>query len=314
MSRNNERETIPIVHPNSDTQSECLPTPSQISDSATALNDDHPVDDMAEKNLPSLPPQPKHSVKVATPVKKKVVVKPKLPTRTAPKLPLRKNASKSPTGAMAEGSQKITPVRESDDRHTEKVQHQQPPAREETVQELIRITPAALTAALACDEPLPAQNTVTPPKVHEVSKSREPKVLHVPSVVVGSVQKSETREIENQLAMDTSLTTNVDTTSREEKSPEQTHPELKVKATGSVTTFSTTTQPIIKVDEPPLVHTPHGDFDPESIDTICAQIYERKQQNGCSKFPLCLCNQTPCAKKSLTSSLRLKKSSHHEML
>ena len=38
----------------------------------------------------------------------------------------------------------------------------------------------------------------------------------------------------------------------------------------------------------------------DSIDIICKDIYERKLSEGqCNKFPLCLCKQTPCARKRL---------------
>mmetsp|Transcript_12422 Transcript_12422/g.26431 ORF Transcript_12422/g.26431 Transcript_12422/m.26431 type:complete len:231 (-) Transcript_12422:340-1032(-) len=38
-------------------------------------------------------------------------------------------------------------------------------------------------------------------------------------------------------------------------------------------------------------------FNADSIDTICNEIYERKQKGGCPRFPLCTCEQNPCVRK-----------------
>jgi len=41
-------------------------------------------------------------------------------------------------------------------------------------------------------------------------------------------------------------------------------------------------------------------FSADSIDTICNEIYERKLKSGCKRFPLCICEKTPCAREGLT--------------
>jgi len=43
----------------------------------------------------------------------------------------------------------------------------------------------------------------------------------------------------------------------------------------------------------------HQMFSTDSIDTICNKIYERKKSAGCKRFPLCLCEKTPCAREGL---------------
>mmetsp|Transcript_16174 Transcript_16174/g.34190 ORF Transcript_16174/g.34190 Transcript_16174/m.34190 type:complete len:220 (-) Transcript_16174:60-719(-) len=44
----------------------------------------------------------------------------------------------------------------------------------------------------------------------------------------------------------------------------------------------------------------HEEFNSaDSIDAICNEIYERKLKSGCKRFPLCLCEKTPCVRDGL---------------
>jgi hypothetical protein len=313
-----QMETLPgaIAPPNNQ-----LDTTSAAAAAASSSDtqEDNNADVVAKK-LPSLPPPPKSPSPLKdVPAKKKMVVKPKLPSRLTRVV------------EMSECSQQELPParKENEEKEQEQLQEQQqpppPPVREEKNEE----TPLEqeqkkreqrripLPTAFANDDtsmydeplPVPGLNTVTPP-----TKSRDAKVLlHLPNAASVDTEQSneEARDIGKQRGMRNSM--NVD--ARANGTPQQKPEELLMKAAGSISTFSKQSSLSLKVDHgPPVVHTPADSFDPESIDTICAEIYERKQQNGCTKFPLCLCNQTPCVKKSLTSSLRLKKSSYQEML
>lgn len=377
-----KKSTLPIIHSNNHTkntqQTEALPAPpsssstnNNKSDTTTSANKDgDKASSDSKKLLPSLPPPPKHTVKTKSttttspkafsPVKKKTVVKPKLPIRTTTlKLPLRSNAvtqtttaattAIAATGEMSESSstqELLSLEREEEEEEKNEQFHVEEQEVEEEQQELPspvmeveeeneiggvqeEQTDDANDTSMY-DEPLPGLNTVTPP-----TKSREPKVLHVSNAeveregLVGTEPSSETREVGEQLAMSNSM--NVDTRAEEkprkpEEQPTSPRQELQLQqqqqqnktmgmGSGVAATFSKQSPPpaVQANNVPPIVHRP-DEFDPESIDTICAEIYERKRQNGCAKFPLCLCNQTPCAKKSLTSSLRLKNTSVQEML
>jgi len=328
---------VPVIH-SKNTQMETLP--------GAGKSDTPGADDNAEKGdtkLPSLPPPPKHggksksssSLKASSPpAKKKVVVKPKLPTRTGHKLPSQVAVAPSlppshAIGAMSQGAARD----ESNKLNAEKVLQEElmlqqqklleeqqkllgeekkdeAPA-EEQKQEQSSSVPTADDDDDDDDmyeEPLPTGiNTITPP----TKNNREPEVLNVRNPEVESDQQREAREL---LAMSNTMNVDARLSQSREELPHQ-YEALQSKAAGSVASFSNKSPSTAKVsvDGPPVVHKPN-DFDPESIDTICAEIYERKQQNGCTKFPLCLCNQTPCAKKSLTSSLRIKKASYQKSL
>mmetsp|Transcript_20684 Transcript_20684/g.32366 ORF Transcript_20684/g.32366 Transcript_20684/m.32366 type:complete len:353 (+) Transcript_20684:468-1526(+) len=309
---------VPVIHNKSNTQMETLPVGPGNSDPPAAAEDN------AESNgvmkLPSLPPvhktvskskSPPSLKRSSPPAKKKVVTKPKLPTRTGHKLPVRATEAET----TSEGNQEGLPsVREENVAEKVQQEQEQPEGegkneshaqeQEKTVQSKSMPT-ADDDDDDMYEEPLPGINTITPP-----TKNREPAVVQDRTAEAVSDPQKEAREL---LAMSNSM--NVDARSRME--PPQQYESLKSKAAGTVTSFSNKSPSIAKVSVegggPPVVHKPN-DFDPESIDTICAEIYERKQQNGCTKFPLCLCNQTPCAKKSLTSSLRIKKASYHGSL
>jgi len=300
-----QNRKVPVIHNKSNTQMETLPASSGNSDTAGA--------DKGGNNLPSLPPPPKFNKDSSPPAKKKVVVKPKLPTRTGHKLPLRT------TGAVSGGSQEELPSGK-EERETaaqpsagEEEKKDEAPAQEP---KQVQRTSMPSDDDDMYEEPLPGLNTITPPTKTPPTKNREPTLVHARNSEVNSDQQREAREL---LAMSNSM--NVDARLQQQQSqtrlkPSEQYEALKQKAGGSVSSFSNKSPSTAKVSAdggPPVVHKPN-DFDPESIDTICAEIYERKQQNGCTKFPLCLCNQTPCANKSLTSSLRIKKASYQSSL
>lgn len=308
---------VPVIHSNSNTQMETLPAGSGNPDTSAEDN----AQGTGGAKLPPLPPLNKHVSKSKSspsslkgsspPAKKKVVAKPKLPTRTGHKLPVRASE------ATSEGSEESLPsVRE--DNVAGKVQQEQDQAEGEGKDDQEQKEDLQRRSMPTADdddddmyeEPLPGLNTITPP-----TKNRSPVAGQVLTAEDISDQEKEARDL---LAMSNSM--NVDARLQHQAqsrtdSPQQ-YESLKTKAAGSVSSFSNKSPSTAKVSVeggPPVVHKPN-DFDPESIDTICAEIYERKQQNGCTKFPLCLCNQTPCAKKSLTSSLRIKKASYHKSL
>lgn len=285
---------------------ETLPAGSGNVDTSAA-------EDTGGMKMPPLPPvklggktkaSPTSLKGSSPPAKKKVVTKPKLPTRTGNKLPVRASE------ASTEGSEESLPsLRE--EKGAGKVQGEQDQAEGEGTddqeqKEHLQRRGMPIAADDEDDdmyeEPLPGLNTITPP-----TKNRSPVAGQVHNAEDVSDQQKEARDL---LAMSNSMN------QQSRMDPPQQYEALKSKAAGSVSSFSNKSPSTAKVSEegdPPVVHKPN-DFDPQSIDTICAEIYERKQQNGCTKFPLCLCNQTPCVKKSLTSSLRLKKASYHGSL
>jgi hypothetical protein len=347
-----EKKTLPIIHSNytktettqSETaQTETLPNPS--SNNVYNNDDNNKVDTTTNttkddkalgKKLLSSPPPNNNTVKTKStplktfaPVKKKTVVKSKVPARTLKLLRGNESVTRTTTGAISEsGSNQVLlslerednaqlhveqEVQEEDENEKEEQPQQRPTSssvREEEENESgVQEDHTDDNDTSMYDEPLPGLNTVTPP-----TKSRDPKVLHVPNSVCGTEQSGEAREVREELPMSHSMNVDKRAEGKPRKKPEQLSLQQNKAMVGSVATFSKKSPPSLQDNEPPIVHRP-DEFDPESIDTICAEIYERKQQNGCAKFPLCLCNQTPCAKKSLTSSLRLKKtSSYQEMI
>lgn len=322
---------VPLIHNKSNTQMETLPAAGSGNSDTSAAEDN--AQGTGGNKMPPLPPLNKHVSKPKSssaplkgsspPAKKKVVAKPKLPTRTAGhKLPVRASETTS------EGSEESLPsVREESVAGKEQQDQEQAEdgegkdesdAQEEQEEQKEHLQRRSIPTADDDDddmyeEPLPGLNTITPP----TKNSRSPVAAQPRTAEDVSDQQKEARDL---LAMSNSM--NVDARlqhqAQSRMDPPQQYESLKSKAAGSVSSFSDKSPSTAKVSAEaeggaPVVHKPN-DFDPESIDTICAEIYERKQQNGCTKFPLCLCNQTPCAKKSLTSSLRLKKASYHGSL
>ena len=289
---------VPVIHNKATTQLETLPAAAPAG------------------GMPSLPPVPKFSdspTSSSPPAKKKV--------RTGHKLPLRA------TGAVSESSQ-TEGLPSSGKKQTETAA-----AAEEKKDEAK--TSMSSDEEDNYEEPLPTPKAITPPtktppKPEVNSKEQEARELLAmsnsmsadakqkqqksrrlkPSERYAAMQKEKAEKAEAEAASVASKSPSSKTPSKTpSKSPSFAHVTTD-GGQGAPSSKSPSFSNVSSEGTPRVAHKPDN-IDPDSIDTICAQIHEQKQQNGrCVKFPLCLCNQIPCANKNLTSSVKIKKTSY----
>lgn len=287
---------VPVIHNKATTQLETLPAAAPAG------------------GMPSLPPVPKFSdspTSSSPPAKKKV--------RTGHKLPLRT------TGAVSESSQ-TEGLPSSGKKQTETAA-----AAEEKKDEA---KTSSSDEEDNYEEPLPTPKAITPPtktppKPEANSKEQEARELLAMSNSMSADAKQKQQKSrrlkpsERYAAMQKEKAEKAEAASVASKSPSSKSPSKTPSKSpsfahvnteggqgGAPSSKSPSFSNVSSEGTPRVVHKPI-DIDPDSIDTICAQIHEQKQQNGrCVKFPLCLCNQIPCANKNLTSSVKIKKTSY----
>ena len=146
------------------------------------------------------------------------------------------------------------------------------PKQEET-EILVRVRKGNATKNEKDDEELlPVVNTITP-----LTKSREPTVSRASPAEADDEQQREAHEL---LAMSNSMNMEAVRAQQPDKEPHQ-NESLKRKAeeidtSPPVVHKPSEFYPLSPRASPPVVHKP-SEVDPESIDKLCAEIYERKR-------------------------------------
>lgn len=286
------RTALPVMH--STTQSESLPSASKRRNNVEQRPMYAFPPPPMENNNVTIKEQDSASLKdIISPAKKKVVTKPKLPLSrpavaapqpvlaAAPQLPTRNNVS-VPTETVTESTQeKLPPVMQDNDddddgvevwvqEEVQEAQDESPPTRkEENESSQPRLQEQAADDANE-NEGLKQVDTTTAAAVggnNEVLPSVQTEVNKSPKV--------DNPDVATQVTLGTRKTAAPPQTKTEQLPEPQPQPQQnmipKITGGGSFTAFMK--------QSPPAVN-PTPAFDPESIDidTISAQIHERKQQ------------------------------------
>lgn len=273
------RTALPVMH--STTQSESLPSASRRRNN------------VEQRPVYAFPPPPMENNNVTTKeteVKKRVVTKPKLPLSRpmvaapqpvlapAPQLQIRNNVS-VPTETVTESAQeKLPPIMQDNDDDDDGVEVWV----QEEVQEEKDESPPARKEENESSQPILQEQAVNDANENEGLKQIDTTTAAAAAVggndeVLPSVQAEADVATQAQVTLETRKMAAPPQTKTEQLPEPQSQPQQnmipKTTGGGSFTDFMKQSQPAANPTPPA--------FDPESIDidTISAQIHERKQQN-----------------------------------